>query len=112
MRAVDVVVHPSVDPEPFGMTLIGAMLCGAPVVASNAGAAPEILARGSVGRLVPPGDPRALADALIRCRANPGETATQAAAATERVRTRYGLESMRQQVAAVIRTAAAAGASA
>ena len=31
MRAVDVVVHPSIDPEPFGRTLVEAMLAGVPI---------------------------------------------------------------------------------
>jgi len=64
MRAVDVVVHPSVDPEPFGRTLVEAMLCRVPVIASAAGAAGEILDEGRAGWLVPPGDGTALAAAL------------------------------------------------
>ena len=37
MRAVDIVVHPSVDPEPFGRTLVEAMLARTPVIATDAG---------------------------------------------------------------------------
>ena len=48
MSAVDVVVHTSVDPEPFGRTLVEAMLARTAVIATDAGAAAEILAgRGS-----------------------------------------------------------------
>ena len=36
MQAVDAVVHPSVDPEPFGRTLVEAMLLRTPVVATDA----------------------------------------------------------------------------
>ncbi|MFX8692529.1 glycosyltransferase, partial [Acinetobacter baumannii] len=43
MQAVDAVVHPSVDPEPFGLTLVEAMAVGTPVIASDAGASTEIL---------------------------------------------------------------------
>ena len=64
MRAVDVVVHPSIDPEPFGLTLVEAMLTGTPVIASDAGAASEILDGGRFGTLVPPGDAAGLAAAL------------------------------------------------
>ena len=34
------------DPEPFGRTLVEAMLAGVPVIATNAGAAPDILEGG------------------------------------------------------------------
>ena len=108
MGAVDVLVHPSVDPEPFGMTLIEAMLCGTPVIASNTGAAPEILDNGAAGCLVPPGNPQALAEALSRSQENPGAAHAQLAVAGQRVRTLYALEPMRRQIAAIIRTAAAA----
>ncbi len=81
MRAVDVVVHPSIDPEPFGLTLVEAMLAGTPVVASRTGAAGEILDEGRMGELVPPGDAAALAAAIERCRGLPQAVARQAAAA-------------------------------
>ena len=39
MRALDIVVHASTDPEPFGLVIAEAMACGKPVVASRAGGA-------------------------------------------------------------------------
>ncbi len=42
IRALDVVVHSSTRPEPFGLVIAEAMACGRPVVASNAGGAAEI----------------------------------------------------------------------
>ena len=39
MRALDVVVHASTDPEPFGLVIAEAMACGKPVVVSRAGGA-------------------------------------------------------------------------
>ena len=48
--------------EQFGMVLVEAMAAGTPVVASDSGAIPEVLA--GAGRLVRPNDWRALADAL------------------------------------------------
>ena len=42
MQACDAVIHPSVDPEPFGRTLIEAMLMRVPVIATDAGAPSEI----------------------------------------------------------------------
>lgn len=48
--------------EGFGLPLLEAMACGAPVVASNAGPMPEVV--GNAGILLPPENPRAWADAL------------------------------------------------
>lgn len=41
-RALDVVVHSSTSPEPFGLAIVEAMACGRAVVVSNAGGAREI----------------------------------------------------------------------
>lgn len=57
-------VVPSVWPETFGLVAVEALEAGAPVVASAVGALPEIVDDGVTGRLVPPGDPAALAEAL------------------------------------------------
>ena len=62
LAAADVVVVPSVWPEPFALTALEGMAAGAAVVASDVGGVPEAV--GDAGVLVPPGQPRALADAL------------------------------------------------
>ncbi len=46
MRALDVVVHASTEPEPFGMVLIEAMACGRAPIASPCGGAAEIIEDG------------------------------------------------------------------
>lgn len=53
-RAVDVVVHCSIKPEPFGLVITEAMACGVPVVASNRGAPLEIITDSVDGLLVDP----------------------------------------------------------
>lgn len=65
-RWADVVVVPSVKPEPFGLVAIEGMAAGRPVVASDHGGLSEIIDHGATGLLFPPGDPQALADALTR----------------------------------------------
>lgn len=57
-------VSPSIRPEPFGMVIIEAFSAGRPVVASDIGGMQELVEDRVNGLLVPPGDPRALRDAL------------------------------------------------
>ena len=52
--------------EGFGLPCAEAMSCGTPVIATNAGALPEIVGDDGAGILVPPGDPPAMAEAIKR----------------------------------------------
>lgn len=63
---LDVLVLPSTEPEPYGLVAVEALASGVPVVVTDAGGPPEILARSSPGsgRAVPPRDPAALAAAV------------------------------------------------
>ncbi|MHB8346828.1 MAG: glycosyltransferase family 4 protein [Acidiferrobacterales bacterium] len=61
---MDVVVHASTRPEPFGLVITEAMACGVPVVASNLGAPSEIIDDGKDGLIVDPTDTPALAQAI------------------------------------------------
>jgi glycosyltransferase involved in cell wall biosynthesis len=61
MRALDVVVHASTEPEPFGLVIAEGMACGRAVVASDSGGASEILRDGEDALTHPPGDTERLA---------------------------------------------------
>jgi glycosyltransferase involved in cell wall biosynthesis len=63
-RALDVVVHASTRPEPFGRTIAEAMACGKPVVVAREGGAAELVEDGVDAVAVAPRDPGALADAI------------------------------------------------
>ena len=65
MNAVDVVVHTSVRPEPFGRVILEGMLQGKAVVGAAAGGVLELIRDGETGFLVPPGDETRLAERLI-----------------------------------------------
>jgi glycosyltransferase involved in cell wall biosynthesis len=60
-RALDVVVHASTAPEPFGLVIAEAMACGRPVIVSNAGGAAEIVTPGVDALVHAPGDAADLA---------------------------------------------------
>jgi len=64
LALVDVLVHCSTTPEPFGSVVVEGMLAGLPVVAAADGGPVEIIDTGRDGLLVPPGDVAALAQAL------------------------------------------------
>ena len=62
--SADIVVFPSLWPEPFGRIPLEAMAAGLPVVASLTGGIPETVIHEQTGLLVPPGDAAALRNAL------------------------------------------------
>jgi glycosyltransferase involved in cell wall biosynthesis len=65
LAAMDLFVLPSVL-EGLGTSTMDAMAMGKPVVATRTGGIPEVVQSGVTGFLVPPKDPAALADAILR----------------------------------------------
>jgi len=72
MRALDIVVHASTSPEPFGMVIVEAMACGKAVIASQGGGATEIFTDGvdAIGHC--PADALDLSNALKRLLSDSG----------------------------------------
>lgn len=66
LRAVDVVVHASTQPEPFGMVIAEGMACGRPVIVSLAGGAAELIDVDVDALGFPPGDEIRLAASIGR----------------------------------------------
>jgi phosphatidylinositol alpha-mannosyltransferase len=66
LRGASVFCAPSLGGESFGVVLLEAMAAGIPVVASDIPAYRCVAREGGDALLVPPGDSRALADALLR----------------------------------------------
>jgi glycosyltransferase involved in cell wall biosynthesis len=65
MRSLDIVVHASTAPEPFGLVIAEAMACGRPVIASLSGGAADLFTNGHDAVGLPPGDASELAGAIL-----------------------------------------------
>ena len=75
VNALDVLIHASLNPEPFGRVLLEGMALSKPVITNDIGAGPEIVADNETGLIVKHGDPRALASAIQWVLNNPKEAA-------------------------------------
>lgn len=71
LRELDVLVHCSVRPEPFGQVVLEGLAAGVPVVAAAAGGPLELITNDVDGLLTTPGDSAALAAALRRLADDP-----------------------------------------
>lgn len=76
--------------EGFPRSLVEAMFCGRATVSTDAGAVCEVI--GGTGLVVPPGNPRALADACLALLADPERRARLGAAARERAMELFTVE--------------------
>jgi glycosyltransferase involved in cell wall biosynthesis len=65
-KNLDIVVHASTQPEPFGLVIAEAMAFGKAVIVSNAGGAAELVTNQHDAIAISPGDVQALAEALLQ----------------------------------------------
>jgi len=70
MRALDIVVHASTEPEPFGLVIAEGMACGRAVIASAAGGVRELLTAGANALSHQPGDANMLAECITHLAAD------------------------------------------
>jgi glycosyltransferase involved in cell wall biosynthesis len=98
MRAMDVIVHSSTAPEPFGRVVVEGMLAGRPVVASAAGGVLEIIEHGKTGWLYEPGNAPALAQTLRNVLEDKHQTTFIAARGLAHSRHRFTVGAAVQQI--------------
>jgi glycosyltransferase involved in cell wall biosynthesis len=93
LHASDVMVLPSrAVVETLPLSVLEAMACGVPVVASRVGSVPEVVEDGRTGWLVEPGNPVALAQAIAATLDGGVITRRVVDAARRRVEARYSIE--------------------
>jgi sugar transferase (PEP-CTERM/EpsH1 system associated) len=93
LRSFDLFVLPS-QAEGISNTILEAMACGLPVVATDVGGNAELVVAGETGRLVPASDPEALALAIQEYVDDPGRMRAHGAAGRRRVEEQFSMEAM------------------
>jgi len=96
LQEADVFVLPSRS-EAFPNSIMEAMAAGVPVIASDVGGIPELVRDGVTGRLVPPGDVDALANALLALLDNPRQVEEFGRAGRGTIQQTYSFDRMVEQ---------------
>jgi len=92
-QAADLYLHPA-RADTFPTTVLEALACGTPIVASAVGGIPEQVIEGRTGFLVPVGDARALAERVLDLLADDGLRVRMGRLAAEDAARRFGRERM------------------
>jgi len=85
LDAMDILIHSSTTPEPFGRVMIEGMALSKPVIAPSEGGPLEIVVDGETGILIEPRSPEALADAIVTLCSNPELSRKMGQAGRDRV---------------------------
>ena len=98
LAALDVVVHASSTPEPFGLVVIEGMAAGKPVVATAAGGILDIIEDGVNGLLVPMKDSESMAQAILYLISNPSKAKQMGMAARRHVTREFSVQHQMEAV--------------
>jgi glycosyltransferase involved in cell wall biosynthesis len=103
VRVMDVVIHASIEPEPFGMVVLEAMAMKKPMVGSRAGGVPEMVIEGVTGYTYPPGDSAELAARVNELLSDPAAARRLGEAAHQRVVEHFSVDQYVRDVEDVYR---------
>lgn len=105
LASLDIFVHPS-RWEGFGLSILEAMACGLPIIATRVSAIPELV--GDAGILMPPGESAALCSALLQLAYGPDLRRELGTKARYRYEQLFSVDTMVQKTAALYHTMLAA----
>jgi glycosyltransferase involved in cell wall biosynthesis len=94
VEMMDVLVHASIEPEPFSRMILEGMAAAKPIVATNSGGTPEQIVDGETGKLVPMKDPEKMAEAIRWMLLNLKEARKMGEAGRQRLIERFSIEQM------------------
>lgn len=103
LAGLDVLLVPSVYPDPCPRVVLEGLALGVPVVASRIGGIPETVRDGTDGILVAPADPGELAEALLALIDHPDRRSAMAAAAIDGARRRFDASDVARRIAAILK---------
>lgn len=92
MAACNCIVLPALRREGLPKVIIEAMAYGTTPIVTDSGGSPELIIDGESGLLVPPGNAKAIATAIMRLFNNPDESSTLGTKARERIRNHFRVE--------------------
>lgn len=95
LPCLDIIVHPA-DMEGLGVSLLQGAAAGVPIVATAVGGIPEAVRDGENGLVVPPAEPAALAEALLRLLADATLRTTLGARGRALVQREFSVDAMVQ----------------
>jgi len=106
-RLAELVVVPSVWPEPLSRVILEGMLNARPIVATRTGGIPEQIENGRTGLLVPPGDTQALAEGIAKLLNDPSLAASLGCEAKKTVIKKFSARVLAPQLVGLYRKAVA-----
>jgi glycosyltransferase involved in cell wall biosynthesis len=101
MRALDVLVHTSTEPEPFGRVIVEAMACRKPVITTGLGGAREIVSPADVALMIDAHKPETLAEAVAKLVSDPNLRLQLGSNGLSTARRHFGRERLARELPAV-----------